>query len=80
MRPSNPTNIVIQNKYVEVTERDLYNFWIQSKENILKNVTNNVESSRNGTFPLDITIDNISYLNEKEDGTSIYRVKFKKIS
>lgn len=42
MRPSNPTNIVIQNKYVEVTERDLYNFWIQSKENILKNVTNNV--------------------------------------
>ena len=48
-----------------------------SNLSINKNVTNNVESSRNGTFPLEITIDNISYLNEKEDGTSIYRVTFK---
>lgn len=42
MRPSNPTNIVIQNKFVEITERDLYTYWLRSKETILKNVTNHI--------------------------------------
>ena len=42
MRPSNPTNVVIKNKFVEVTEQDLYNYWIRSKDIILKNATSNI--------------------------------------
>ena len=42
MRPTNPTNVVIKNKFVEVTEQDLYNYWIRSKDIILKNATSNI--------------------------------------
>lgn len=39
MYPSNPTNIVIKNKFGLFTESDIYNFWIKQKETILKNIS-----------------------------------------
>ena len=42
MKPSNPNNIVIKNKFVQITEYDLYNFWVKEKETILRNVSKNI--------------------------------------
>ena len=39
MYPSNPTNIVIKNKFGLFTESDIYNFWVKQKETILKNIS-----------------------------------------